>query len=79
MNDEDEIVTSISPTNVGERQGAEVLQVYIRHVNPATSRPEEESKDFQITDLRLLRFARSVSGLPRSTLAVALTRGVASG
>jgi beta-glucosidase len=48
----DEIVTSIQLTNVGERRGAEVLQVYISHVNPSISRPVKELKDFQKVDLQ---------------------------
>jgi beta-glucosidase len=50
--DGDEILTSIRLTNVGERQGAEVLQIYISHVNPFISRPVKELKDFQKVDLQ---------------------------
>jgi beta-glucosidase len=48
----DEILTSVQLTNMGERRGAEVLQVYISHVNPAISRPLKELKDFQKVDLQ---------------------------
>jgi beta-glucosidase len=50
--DGDKIVASIQLTNVGERRGAEVLQVYISHVSPSISRPVKELKDFQKVDLQ---------------------------
>ena len=50
--DGEEVVTSIQLTNTGERQGAEVVQVYISHVNPSISRPLKELKDFQKIDVQ---------------------------
>ena len=48
----EKIVTSVRLTNVGKRQGAEVLQVYVSHVGPSISRPVKELKDFRKVDLQ---------------------------
>jgi len=42
----DKVVVESTVTNTGEREGAEVVQVYIHHKNPSVDRPIRELKGF---------------------------------
>ena len=43
----DEVRVSVKVTNVGERAGKEVVQVYVSQKNPSIRRPKKELKGFK--------------------------------
>jgi beta-glucosidase len=47
MTTSDSIVVSIDVTNTGNREGAEVIQLYIRDLVGSVTRPVKELKDFK--------------------------------
>ncbi|HEY8547372.1 MAG TPA: glycoside hydrolase family 3 C-terminal domain-containing protein [Acidimicrobiales bacterium] len=54
----------VTVTNVGERPGREVVQLYLHHRGSADGRPEQELKDFQAVDLAPGEAAEVAFSLP---------------
>jgi beta-glucosidase len=46
------ILVSVSVTNTGSREGDEVVQLYVKHLNSKVSRPNQELKGFQRVTLK---------------------------
>jgi beta-glucosidase len=46
------ILVSVSVTNTGSREGDEVVQLYVKHLNYKVSRPNQELKGFQRVTLK---------------------------
>ena len=42
----DDVEVTVEITNIGVRKGSEVVQLYIKDLQPRLSRPEQELKDF---------------------------------
>ena len=47
-----EIMVSVEVTNTGKRQGDEVVQLYVKHLNSKVDRPAKELKGFQRVTLK---------------------------
>ena len=60
---------SVDVTNTGSRAGDEVVQLYVRHLRSAVSRPEEELKGFQRVSLTPGETRAVTIPLPVSSLA----------
>lgn len=45
--DDDKVLVQSTVTNTGEREGAEVVQVYVHHKDPSVERPVRELKGFE--------------------------------
>lgn len=52
ISDADTVTVSVDVTNTGEREGKEIVQLYVRDRKSTVIRPEKELKDFAKTDLR---------------------------
>ena len=55
--------------NIGKREGDEVVQLYVRHIDSAVSRPHKELKAFTRIHLRLNEEKKVTLSLPASRLA----------
>lgn len=47
----DKLIVQCTVTNTGDREGAEVVQVYVHHKNPSVDRPVRELKGFEKVQL----------------------------
>lgn len=52
LNSKGEINVSLDITNTGQREGDEVAQLYIKHLNSKVARPDKELKGFQRVTLK---------------------------
>lgn len=52
MNDKQTIKCSVTLTNTGKCEGAEVVQLYIKENQPSVLRPEKELKRFEKVSLK---------------------------
>lgn len=50
--EKDDLLVSVTLSNTGSCDGAEVVQVYIQHISPAISRPVKELKGFKKVTLK---------------------------
>jgi beta-glucosidase len=66
---DDGVVVSVDVANTGSRAGREVVQVYVRHPDAGTSRPDRELKGFAVVDVPAGTTARAEVALPRSAFA----------
>src|SRR6056297_2146809 len=48
---EDKVIVQTTVTNTGDREGAEVVQVYVHHKEPSVGRPIRELKGFEKVEL----------------------------
>ncbi len=55
---------SVEVTNTGQREGDEVVQLYVHEVNPAVKRPVKELRGFERISLKRARRRRSRSPCP---------------
>ncbi|HZQ84170.1 MAG TPA: glycoside hydrolase family 3 C-terminal domain-containing protein [Acidimicrobiales bacterium] len=64
--DGDGVVVSVDVTNTGGRAGREVVQVYVRHPDAGTGRPDRELKGFAVVDVEAGQTSRVDVAFPRS-------------
>ncbi|MBV9255054.1 MAG: glycoside hydrolase family 3 protein [Actinobacteria bacterium] len=67
--DDDGVVVTVDVTNVGDREGREVVQAYLRHPDAGTVRPDRELKAVRVVALAPGATARVELALPRSAFA----------
>ena len=66
---DDGVVVEVDITNSGARAGREVVQVYVRHPDAGTGRPDRELKGVEVVTLDPAQTARVDVALPRSAFA----------
>jgi beta-glucosidase len=66
---QDQIVVSVEVQNAGSRSGKEIVQLYIRDIDPRLQRPEKELKDFHKVYLEPGETKRVIFSLDQRALA----------